>query len=74
MDEFLLSLVRCPTSGQKLRPASDQELERLNQLLAASADSVSPVQAALITDDGSTAYRVIDGIPDLISGEAIPLS
>lgn len=45
---FLLSVVRCPRTGQKLNEKGER----------------------LVTEDGSLAYRLEDGIPVLLAGEA----
>ena len=47
--EFLLGLMRCPRTGQKLRSDRDR----------------------LLTEDGKYSYRIEDGIPVLLSEEAM---
>jgi uncharacterized protein YbaR (Trm112 family) len=46
--DFLLEVVRCPRTGQKLRAEGER----------------------WVTEDGTLAYRVHDGIPVLLAEEA----
>tara|TARA_R110002072_G_scaffold269079_10_gene428347 strand:- start:24374 stop:24628 length:255 start_codon:yes stop_codon:yes gene_type:complete len=78
--EFLAMLV-CPTSRQPLREATATELEQANAAIqhgSARNRGGSPVSAslsaALATTDGAWLYPVQEGIPILLSGEAIPSS
>ena len=78
MDKRLLDILCCPVSKTPVRPASRQELEALNQAIAAgSACTVAgtPVQGrvgeALITIDGKVMYRIEDGIPVMLPEEGI---
>lgn len=78
--EFLAMLV-CPTSRQPLREATAAELEQANAAIEkgeARNRGGSPVSgslsAALATTDGAWLYPVQEGIPILLSGEAIAVS
>jgi uncharacterized protein YbaR (Trm112 family) len=78
--EFLAMLV-CPTSRQPLREATAPEIEQANTAIeqgSARNRGGSPVSAslsaALATTDGAWLYPVQEGIPILLSGEAIPVS
>lgn len=76
--EFLAMLV-CPTSRLPLREATASELELANAAIEQGSTrnrGGSPVSgslsAALATTDGAWLYPVQEGIPILLSGEAIP--
>jgi uncharacterized protein YbaR (Trm112 family) len=77
--EFLAMLV-CPASREPLRQASAAELARANAAIGAGAVQnrggarvEAPLQAALATADGKWLYPIVDGIPILLVGEAVPL-
>jgi uncharacterized protein YbaR (Trm112 family) len=59
-----IALLRCPSTGGRLRPATREELTQLG---------VNPIGGALVCEDSSTAYPVYGDIPALLSGEAIPV-
>lgn len=61
ISEELLAILRCPRSGQKLRPATPEELATLEH---------AP-QEALATEDGATFYPIEDGFPILLVDRAI---
>lgn len=78
IDRKLAELLRCPATGQPVRPASKSELEALNA--AASGGDLKYLdgravehilQAALVTVDGARAYPVRDGIPVMLEEECI---
>jgi uncharacterized protein YbaR (Trm112 family) len=50
--DFLLSVVRCPRTGQRLHEKGGR----------------------LVTEDGSLAYRLEEGIPVLLAGEAVEVA
>jgi uncharacterized protein YbaR (Trm112 family) len=50
--DFLLSIARCPRTGQKLHEESGR----------------------LVTKDGALAYRLENGIPVLLAGEAVEVA
>lgn len=77
--EFLAMLV-CPQSRQPLREASAAELAAVQQAIAAGTARnragqpvAEAIDGGLVTNDGSVLYPVRQGIPILLSGEAVPL-
>ncbi len=78
IDPKFLAMLVCPASRQSLREASAVELQALNTaigkggLVNRSGSAVSePCQGALATMDGTWFYPVQEGIPILLSAEAI---
>lgn len=81
MDRKLLDILVCPSTRQSLRLLDDAALAAVNRAISAGsvkrADGSAqpdPLQAALVTHDGRTVYRIDDGIPVLLADEAIPTS
>lgn len=79
MDKYLLDILRCPITGQNLRPVPREKLQKLNQAVAAGrlrfqdGEPVErPLDEALITANGSKLYVVDDGIPVMLEEKAIP--
>lgn len=79
-DTSLLDILCCPETRGKLKLASDECLVALNQSIAAgtlknmAGEKVSEsLSEALVTEDGSRVYPVREGIPVLLSYEAILL-
>ncbi|MBM4059787.1 MAG: hypothetical protein FJ265_01650 [Planctomycetes bacterium] len=77
--EFLRMLV-CPSSRQPLREATAAELEAVNRAIAAGGvrnrggtTVTAPLSAGLVPAGGGTVYPIQDGIPILLSAEAVPL-
>ncbi len=81
MDRKLLEILCCPVTRIPVRLLSPAKLKRLNQRIEAGevryADG-SPVEApleeALVTENGTTIYRVDDGIPVMLEERGIPVS
>ena len=63
LDPLLLALLRCPLSMQPLHLAPPELLVHLP----------TPLEAALVREDGTVAYPIRDGIPVLLPEEAITL-
>ena len=81
MDRKLLDLLACPTTRQPLRLLDREALEALNRAIAAGGLpraggglQTAPVDAVLVTADGSLGYRVDDGIPVLLAEESLQLA
>ena len=78
MDRKLLDLLVCPITRQPLALLDGRGLQALNDAIQAggvvrgdgSAQTQS-VQAALVTRDRKTVYRIDDGIPVLLAEDAI---
>ncbi|MBL9078788.1 MAG: hypothetical protein JNL08_14875 [Planctomycetes bacterium] len=75
-----LRLLVCPASRESLREATAAELAALNAAIARGAVQnrsgtkvAGPVDAGLVPSSGSVLYPIQDGIPILLTGEAIPL-
>ena len=78
MDRKLLDLLVCPVTRQPLLPLDNRGLQALNAAIAAGGvvrgDGDAQSQAlreALITRDRKTVYRIDDGIPVLLTEDAI---
>lgn len=81
IDTDFLRLLVCPASRQPLRHATASELARVAAGIAAGTlrNRGGGVPAgtwteALVTADGAWLYPVQDGIPILLSSEAVPLA
>ena len=78
-EEFLV-LLRCPETRQPLTVAAPELIARLESLRAAGnlrhrAGNSYPgsIESGLVTADGAFFYPIRDGIPVMITGEAIDL-
>jgi uncharacterized protein YbaR (Trm112 family) len=78
MDRKLLDILACPATRQPLALLERDGLDALNRAIAAGgvrrrddAPQSSAVDEALVTRDRKLVYRVDDGIPVLLAGEAI---
>ena len=76
----LLDLLRCPQTGSPLRPATADELARLNERIESQSQTIrdasgEPVaerlDAALVTRCGTWLYAIRAQIPAMIPEEAI---
>lgn len=80
IDSDFLRLLVCPATRQPLRPATAAELARVADGIAAGSlrnrGGTTPAGGwteALVTQDGAWLYPIQDGIPILLSAEAVPL-
>jgi uncharacterized protein YbaR (Trm112 family) len=64
IDPDLLQLLCCPATHQPLRVALPEELSALGLDLP----------GGLIREDGQVLYPLTSGIPQLLPGEAVPLT
>lgn len=76
----LIHILRCPQSQQSLALAGDDLIAKLNQ--ATSQQQLSnhhgdlieaPLEAGLITTDGTRLYPIKDGFPVMLIDEAISI-
>ena len=78
IDRKLAELLRCPATGQEVSLVSGTRLEELNDAVAAGElrhldgrPVEHPLEAALVTADGSRIYPVRDAIPVMLEDECI---
>ena len=78
MDRKLLDLLVCPVTRQPLALLDGRGLQALNDAIQAGgvvrgdgSAQTDSVQAALVTRDRKTVYRIDDGIPVLLAEDAI---
>jgi uncharacterized protein YbaR (Trm112 family) len=76
----LLAILRDPETKGPLRLATDGELARLREAVAAGRaaradgkDIPDEIEAAFLAQEGAVAYVVIDGIPVLLVEERLQL-
>lgn len=79
IDRKLLEILVCPVTKQPLSALPQARLDALNRLIAqgklqtAQGEPVAePLQQALITQNGTTVYRITDNIPVMLEEEGIP--
>ncbi len=80
IDPAFLAMLVCPATRQPLRLATDAELARVNRAIGSGSahnrggTAVStPLAEGLVPAAGDFVYPIVDGIPILLSAEAIPL-
>ena len=80
IERSVLELLRCPETMQRLQPAADSLLSRLNAQIDAGQlrnrggrPVVRRCDSGLVREDGRYLYPVCQEIPILILNEAIPL-
>ena len=77
MDPQLLSLLRCPRTGGRLRLASESELICINAEIRVKRgpdqghqEVNGELEQSLICDSAKLCYPVRDGLPIMLAGEA----
>lgn len=80
VDDFLLEILVCPETKERVKPADDETLKRLNDLVKQgrlknrAGDVVKErMESALVREDGRFAYPVREDIPVMLVDEGIPL-
>jgi len=80
MDKKLLTILCCPVTHKGLALARGDLMKSVNSAIAGGqlrnrdgAVLDTPLDEALVTDDGKLMYPVNDGIPVLLEGEAVAL-
>ena len=81
VDKKLLDILVCPVTGAAVSLADADTLSQMNARISAGEvrhvdDSLvaEPLDAALVTADRATIYRVDDGIPVMLPERGIDLS
>ena len=81
IDPAFLAMLVCPASRQPLREATAAELAAVNRGIAAGAIQTrggtavaTPLAGGLVPAPGGVIYPIVDGIPILLSAEAIALT
>ncbi|MCA8973495.1 MAG: hypothetical protein KDC98_02180 [Planctomycetes bacterium] len=81
IDPEFLGMLICPATRQPLREASAAEIESVNAAVAegrarnrAGVAVEKPIEAGLVPASGDALYPILDGIPILLSAEAILLA
>ena len=76
---FPIELLRCPITGQTLRPAPESMVhsrvaaQRAGTLRNRNGETPEPFEGGLLTSDGVWFYPIRTGIPVLLAGEAVEL-
>ena len=75
MDASLLEIICCPETHQPLRFATTDELARMTpSSSSATPSSSTPLEAALLREDGRAAYPIREGIPLLVIEAQLTIS
>jgi uncharacterized protein YbaR (Trm112 family) len=80
LDAFLLEILVCPETREKVEPADDDMVAKLNAAIDKGAlrnrtggAIDQKIDGALVRADGALAYVVRDDIPVMLVDEAVPL-
>jgi len=79
VDRKLLEILRCPVTKQPVSPLGKDKLASLNKAIhdqevqyQDGSTINTPVEEALITENGRTIYRVDEDIPIMLEDQSIP--
>lgn len=79
VDRRLLEILVCPVTKVPVTPLSKDKLKKLNDHISKGEVSTvdgstldTAVEEALITESGTTIYRVDSGIPIMLEDQGIP--
>ena len=80
MNDWLLEIIKCPLSNEKLLPAESAIVESLaarqrsGQLFSHKGIVLDePFEEGLVNASGTFFYRISDGIPTLLPDEAVAI-
>lgn len=75
----LVDILCCPVTKVPVRLATPGELAAINAAIGAGSARhsdgsavESPLEEALITEDGASIYKVVESIPIMLKDQAIP--
>ena len=81
MNDWLLEIMKCPLSGERLTIADAELVDRLrqqqrdHQLLSHKGIPIAdPFDSGLVNQSRTYFFRIADGIPTLLPDEAVALS
>ncbi len=81
IDPDFLGMLVCPSTRQPLREATAAELKAVNARVAdgtaknrAGNPVQKPIEGGLVPAGSAVVYPIVDGIPILLTSEAIPLA
>jgi uncharacterized protein YbaR (Trm112 family) len=79
LEQEFVAILRCVETGSELRLLDESALAKLNTAITNGEVATRvgqklerPLEAALVNAEGSWVYQVLDGIPVLLSEQAIP--
>ncbi len=81
LDPNFLNILVCPETHQTLQLADERLIDELNQQIGrgdlsnqSGAQLEKRLEGGLVREDGTILYPIVDGIPTLLSDEAIDLT
>ena len=81
LDPNFLKILVCPETHQSLQLADERLIDELNQQVGrgelsnqSGTQLEKRLEGGLVREDGTILYPIIDGIPTLLSDEAIDLT